>query len=161
VSPTATWGASARRRTSSKRHGLRLEGTERAEIRDLRAWLVTTVARLALDALTSARARRAAPRAREAPSDLGKIIVVVRIAALYDIHGNLPALEAVLAEVPDDATILLGGDHVYGPFPAETLARLRALGKRAIWLRGNCDRELSEPCTGLPPSMSSTGFAAS
>jgi putative phosphoesterase len=72
----------------------------------------------------------------------------VRVAALYDIHGNLPALEAVLAEVPDDATILLGGDHVYGPFPAETLARLRTLGERAVWLRGNCDRELSEPGTG-------------
>jgi predicted phosphodiesterase len=72
----------------------------------------------------------------------------VRIAALYDIHGNLPALDAVLAEVPDDATILLGGDHVYGPLPAKTLARLRALGERAIWLRGNCDRELSEPGTG-------------
>jgi predicted phosphodiesterase len=74
------------------------------------------------------------------------------IAALYDIHANLPALEAVLAEVPDDATILLGGDHVYGPFPAETLDRLRALGERAVWLRGNCDRELSEPGTG-PASL--------
>jgi predicted phosphodiesterase len=72
----------------------------------------------------------------------------VRVAALYDIHANLPALDAVLAEVPEDATILLGGDHVYGPFPAETLARLRALGERAIWLRGNCDRELSEPGSG-------------
>jgi predicted phosphodiesterase len=72
----------------------------------------------------------------------------VRVAALYDVHANLPALEAVLAEVPEDATILLGGDHVYGPFPAETLARLRRLGKRALWLRGNCDRELSEPGTG-------------
>jgi predicted phosphodiesterase len=71
-----------------------------------------------------------------------------RVAALYDVHGNLPALEAVLAEVPADATIVLGGDHVYGPFPEETLARLRALGERAVWLRGNCDRELSEPGTG-------------
>ena len=70
------------------------------------------------------------------------------IAALYDIHANLPALEAVLDEVPAGATILLGGDHVYGPFPAETLARLRALGDRAVWLRGNCDRELSEPGAG-------------
>jgi predicted phosphodiesterase len=76
----------------------------------------------------------------------------VRVAALYDIHANLPALEAVLAEVPEDATIVLGGDHVYGPFPAETLARLRALGERALWLRGNCDRELSEPGAG-PASL--------
>jgi predicted phosphodiesterase len=76
----------------------------------------------------------------------------VRVAALFDIHANLPALEAVLAEVPEDATILLGGDYVYGPFPAETLARLRGLGERAVWLRGNCDRELSEPGTG-PASL--------
>jgi putative phosphoesterase len=75
-----------------------------------------------------------------------------RVAALYDVHANLPALEAVLAEVPDDATILLGGDHVYGPFPAETLDRLRGLGERAVWLRGNCDRELSQPGTG-PASL--------
>jgi len=42
----------------------------------------------------------------------------VRIAALYDVHGNLPALEAVLQEVPDDARILVGGDVAVGP--AET-----------------------------------------
>jgi predicted phosphodiesterase len=66
------------------------------------------------------------------------------IAALYDVHANLPALEAVLAEVPDEATIVLGGDHVYGPFPVETLERLHALGDRAVWLRGNCDREQAE-----------------
>jgi len=68
----------------------------------------------------------------------------VRIAALYDVHANLPALHAVLAEVPADATIVLGGDHVYGPFPDETLGRLRALGDRAVWLRGNTDREQRE-----------------
>jgi predicted phosphodiesterase len=68
----------------------------------------------------------------------------VRVAALYDVHGNLPALDAVLAEVPDDAAIVLGGDHVYGPFPVETLARLGALGARARWLRGNTDREQLE-----------------
>lgn len=68
----------------------------------------------------------------------------MKVAALYDVHANLPALEAVLAEVPDDATIVLGGDHVYGPSPVETLARLRSLGQRAVWLRGNCDREQQE-----------------
>lgn len=66
------------------------------------------------------------------------------VAALYDVHGNLPALEAVLAEVPDEARIVLGGDSVYGPFPAETLACLRGLGARARWLRGNTDREQLE-----------------
>jgi predicted phosphodiesterase len=72
----------------------------------------------------------------------------VTVAALYDVHGNLPALDAVLAEVPDDAVIVLGGDYVYGPFPAETLARLRRLGARAHWLRGNTDREQLELGSG-------------
>lgn len=67
----------------------------------------------------------------------------MRAAALYDIHGNLPALEAVLAEVPEDAVIVVGGDIAAGPFPAETLARLRGLGGRVRWLRGNADRELT------------------
>jgi putative phosphoesterase len=76
----------------------------------------------------------------------------VRVAALYDVHGNLPALDAVLAQVPDDATIVLGGDIVVGPFPAETLARLRDLGDRVVWIRGNADRELTpgEPGTAPP-----------
>jgi putative phosphoesterase len=67
----------------------------------------------------------------------------VRVATLYDIHGNLRALEAVLAELPDDATIVVGGDIVAGGDEAsETLERLRALGDRVVWLRGNADREL-------------------
>ena len=74
------------------------------------------------------------------------------VATLYDIHGNLAALEAVLAEVPDDATILIGGDvAVAGPQPAETLERLRGLGDRVVWLRGNTDRELTPGEPGLAP----------
>jgi len=73
----------------------------------------------------------------------------VRVAALFDIHGNLPALEAVLAEIPDDAAIVVGGDVALGGFPAETLERLRALGERAYWIRGNCDRELTLGETGF------------
>jgi len=66
------------------------------------------------------------------------------IATLYDVHGNLRALEAVLREIPDDATIVVGGDVCYlGKQPAETLERLRAMGDRVIWVRGNTDRELS------------------
>jgi predicted phosphodiesterase len=76
----------------------------------------------------------------------------VRIAALNDVHGNLPALEAVLAEVPDDAAIVLGGDVAAGPFPAETLERLRALSDRVHWLRGNSDRELTPGEAGLAPA---------
>ena len=66
----------------------------------------------------------------------------MRVAALYDVHGNLPALDAVLAELPDDATIISGGDVFSGPMPAETLARLRDLGPRVSFVRGNADRDL-------------------
>jgi putative phosphoesterase len=76
----------------------------------------------------------------------------VRVAALYDVHGSLPALEAVLAEVPDDATIVVGGDVCAGGEQAsETLERLRALGDRVLWLRGNADRELTPGEEGLAP----------
>jgi putative phosphoesterase len=76
----------------------------------------------------------------------------VAVAALYDIHGNLPALEAVLAEVPEDATIVVGGDVVAGgDQPSETLARLRSLGDRVRWVRGNADRELFPGEGGLVP----------
>jgi len=76
----------------------------------------------------------------------------VAVAALYDIHGNLPALEAVLAEVSDDAPIVVGGDICAGgDQPSETLARLRGLGDRVRWVRGNADRELFAGEGGLVP----------
>jgi putative phosphoesterase len=75
----------------------------------------------------------------------------LRVAALYDVHGNLPALEAVLGDVADADVILLGGDVVAGPFPSETLERLRALGEQARWIRGNADRELADPSGALAP----------
>jgi diadenosine tetraphosphatase ApaH/serine/threonine PP2A family protein phosphatase len=62
------------------------------------------------------------------------------LALLYDIHGNLPALEAVLDDCPADR-FLLGGDHVgFGAWPRETAERLRQLD--AEWIRGNVDRWL-------------------
>ena len=70
----------------------------------------------------------------------------MRVAALYDIHGNLPALEAVLAE-PDVAAadvVLIGGDFVSGAQPSETFDRLRELGARARFIRGNADRSAVE-----------------
>ena len=74
------------------------------------------------------------------------------VAALYDIHGNLAALDAVLEEVPDDATIVVGGDVCAGgEQPSETLARLRGLGDRVGWVRGNADRELFPGEGGLVP----------
>ena len=75
----------------------------------------------------------------------------MQVAALYDIHGNLPALEAVLADVPDGVPVVIGGDVAAGPFPAETLERLRGLGERVRWIRGNADRELTPREAGLAP----------
>jgi predicted phosphodiesterase len=75
----------------------------------------------------------------------------MRVAALYDVHGNLPALEAVMAEVPEDAVVVVGGDVAMGPLPSETLERLRVLGERVHWLRGNADRELEPSEEGLAP----------
>ena len=68
----------------------------------------------------------------------------MRVAALYDVHGNLPALDAVLAEVDADV-IVVGGDFAAGPWPAETLDRLRGLHGDVRFIRGNADRELTEP----------------
>jgi putative phosphoesterase len=77
----------------------------------------------------------------------------MRIATLYDVHGNLPALEAVLAEIPADATIVVGGDVVLGgTHPSETLERLRGLGDRVVWIRGNADRELKPGEPALAPA---------
>ncbi len=68
----------------------------------------------------------------------------MRVAVLSDIHGHLPALEAVLAEVDRAAVdrIVLTGDIAAGPMPVPTLQRLLDLGDRAVWVRGNGDRDL-------------------
>jgi predicted phosphodiesterase len=68
----------------------------------------------------------------------------MRFAAIADIHGNLPALEAVLADIARrgaDFAVNLG-DLVSGPlWPAETAGRLMGLGLPTI--RGNCDRQIA------------------
>ena len=78
----------------------------------------------------------------------------MRVAAIYDIHGNLPALEAVLAEIDQAApdVILVGGDVATGPMPKATLERLMGLGKRARFVSGNADRELVACFDGAPPA---------
>jgi putative phosphoesterase len=70
----------------------------------------------------------------------------VRLAALYDIHGNLPALDAVLAEVAAESVdlILVGGDVAAGPMPVETIQRLAELGPHTRFVRGNADRYMVE-----------------
>ena len=64
----------------------------------------------------------------------------MRIAVLSDIHGNLPALEAVLASLPEVDLVVVGGDVAAGPLPAETLDALAELDAR--WVMGNADRHL-------------------
>jgi predicted phosphodiesterase len=80
----------------------------------------------------------------------------MRIAVLADVHGNLPALEAVLADVDAAGVdaVVLNGDLATGPMAAETLDLLAALGDRAVWVRGNADRELADAYDGrLDPEL--------
>lgn len=86
----------------------------------------------------------------------------MRVAVLADIHGNLPALEAVLEDVAAAGAdaIVLNGDVATGPMPAETLDRLAGLGEQVIWVRGNADRELAIACDGqLSPDLPEAGRA--
>lgn len=66
------------------------------------------------------------------------------VALLFDVHGNLLALNAVLedAEAAGADSYLLGGDYAtFGPWPRETVERLQLL-PRALWIRGNVERWL-------------------
>jgi predicted phosphodiesterase len=82
------------------------------------------------------------------------MVRVMKILALYDIHGNIDALEAVLADpraaAPD--VVIVGGDAVPGPEAAATLARLQRLGAPVRWVRGNGEREVAEAVDGAPPA---------
>jgi predicted phosphodiesterase len=86
----------------------------------------------------------------------------MRVAALYDIHGNLPALTAVLAEVeeaePD--VVVVGGDIALGPMPRKTLELLLTLGERALFVRGNCDRLMNEEITEAGLNADRTRWSA-
>ncbi len=69
------------------------------------------------------------------------------IALLYDVHGNLAALEAVVADAKAQGADrwILGGDYaLFGGWPAETVARLRELAA-AAWIRGNGERWTADP----------------
>jgi putative phosphoesterase len=97
---------------------------------------------------------------------------VSRITAIYDVHGNLPALQTVLAELesvnPD--LIVVGGDVVAGPMPAEVLDRLAALSESVCFVRGNADREVvaayddrphADPIDVADPAERVAAYAAS
>ncbi len=82
----------------------------------------------------------------------------MRVAALYDIHGNLPALDAVLEQIAqqDLDLIVVGGDVLPGPLPQETMARLLTLDLPVRFIRGNGDRVVlaqarGEPIDEVPP----------
>lgn len=74
----------------------------------------------------------------------------MRVAVLNDIHGNLPALEAVLEEVRAAGVdrVVVGGDVVPGPMTRECLALLTSLPTPAQFLFGNCETAVREAMAG-------------
>lgn len=74
----------------------------------------------------------------------------MKIAALYDIHGNLPPLEAVLEEVRQASIdqVVVGGDVFPGPMASEALSRLLNLDLPVRFILGNGDRETLELAAG-------------
>ena len=79
------------------------------------------------------------------------------LGLLFDIHGNIPALERVIAQGDDEGIErwLLGGDYgTPSPWPLETLDRLQQL-PNATWIRGNGERWLREPPLDRPEVMES------
>jgi putative phosphoesterase len=77
----------------------------------------------------------------------------MNIAALFDIHGNLPALEAVLQDVQALGVdqIVIGGDVIPGPFPRETVKRLFEIDIPVQFIYGNCEIAVLEQMAGRDP----------
>jgi diadenosine tetraphosphatase ApaH/serine/threonine PP2A family protein phosphatase len=85
------------------------------------------------------------------------------LALIYDVHGNLPALDAVLADARAAGAErwLLGGDFtLFGAWPGECIARLEAL-PAAVWLRGNGERWTNAPAEAPPPVRPAAAWCAS
>ncbi len=74
----------------------------------------------------------------------------MRVAALYDIHANLPALEAVLQDIHQAEVdhVVVGGDVLPGPMPRETLTCLLGLDIPVQFIHGNGDREVLAQMAG-------------
>jgi putative phosphoesterase len=79
----------------------------------------------------------------------------MRVAALYDIHGNLPALEAVLQDFRQAEVdhVVVGGDVLPGPMPRETLTCLLNLDIPVQFIKGNGDREVIAPTGAVPETF--------
>ncbi len=88
---------------------------------------------------------------------------MTRIAAFYDVHGNLPALEAVLAEVQREGVdqVVVGGDVVPGPMAAECLSLFQDLPWPVHYILGNGEVDTlglhrGEPLVRVPPQFHDT-----
>ena len=83
-----------------------------------------------------------------------------RVAALYDIHGNLPALEAVLRDVREEDVdeIVVGGDVMPGPMPKEALEALLDLNTKVQFIQGNGDRVVLDQMRGTQSDEVPTAF---
>jgi putative phosphoesterase len=79
----------------------------------------------------------------------------MRVAAIYDIHGNLPALEAVLEDIRRAGVdrIIVGGDVLPGPMPRETLACLLDLDIPVQFIQGNGERAVLAEIEGKDPGV--------
>jgi predicted phosphodiesterase len=83
------------------------------------------------------------------------------LALIYDVHGNLRALEAVLADAREQGAdrYLVGGDvALFGPWPEATVALLRELAP-ATWIRGNGERWTADPQSAPEPVRGATAAA--
>jgi predicted phosphodiesterase len=86
----------------------------------------------------------------------------MRIAVVADVHGNLPALRAVLAECDAEQVdaIVVGGDVVAGPMPRDALETLAARPEPVHWISGNAERETVAVFDGAEPADGPPGRAA-
>jgi predicted phosphodiesterase len=78
----------------------------------------------------------------------------MQVGAIYDIHGNLPALEAVLEDIRHAGVecLVVGGDIVPGPMPCETLDCLSELDIPAHFIQGNGEVAVLEQMAGRDPA---------
>ncbi len=86
----------------------------------------------------------------------------MRVAVLADIHGNVPALRAVLAELDRERVdaLVVAGDVVAGAYPREALDLLAGRPEQVTWIRGNAEREAVAAWDGAPTSEDEAGRAA-